>query len=62
LSGDHVPKKKVKIDPDIAQLQEELSGKLGAKTTIKHSTKGSGKIVVEYSSLDELEGLLGHIT
>jgi ParB family chromosome partitioning protein len=62
LSGEPVPKKKVKIDPDIAQLQEELSGKLGAKTTIKHSTKGSGKIVVEYSSLDELEGLLGHIT
>lgn len=50
--------KNSKIDPDIVQLQEELSGKLGAKTTIKHSAKGSGRIVVEYTSLDELEGLL----
>ncbi len=62
LSNKSTPKKSIKLDPDIVQLQEELSGKLGAKTTIKHSTRGNGKIVVEYSSLDELEGLLGHIS
>ncbi|RLA21255.1 MAG: chromosome partitioning protein ParB [Gammaproteobacteria bacterium] len=61
LSGEPAHPKSTKMDPDIIQLQEELSGKLGAKTIIKHNVKGNGKIVVEYSSLDELEGLLEHI-
>ncbi|RLA23278.1 MAG: chromosome partitioning protein ParB [Gammaproteobacteria bacterium] len=61
LSGEPAHPKSTKMDPDIIQLQDELSGKLGAKTIIKHNVKGNGKIVVEYSSLDELEGLLEHI-
>jgi ParB family chromosome partitioning protein len=27
----------------------------------QHTAKGSGKLVVSYNSLDELEGILGHI-
>jgi len=28
---------------------------------INHGQRGKGKLVIEYSSLDELDGILGHI-
>jgi len=46
---------------DIRRLEVEISGKLGAKTRIDHSKKGSGKLVIQYNSLDELDGILKHI-
>jgi len=49
------------IDPDIRRFQDQLSEKLGAKVLIQHSARGKGKLTVEYNSLDELEGILGHI-
>ena len=49
------------VDPDIQRLQLELADKLGAKVTFQHSASGKGKLVVTYNSLDELEGILGHI-
>jgi ParB family chromosome partitioning protein len=49
------------IDPNIRQLQDDLSGKLGAKVQIQHSAKGKGKVVLSYNSLDELDGILSHI-
>jgi ParB family chromosome partitioning protein len=60
LDGEIAPRKKEEVDPDILRLQEDVSERLGAKTEIKHGTKGAGKIVIEYTSLDELEGLLEH--
>jgi ParB family chromosome partitioning protein len=48
-------------DPNIRQLQDELSQKLGARVQIQHTTKGKGKLVLNYNSLDELDGILGHI-
>jgi ParB family chromosome partitioning protein len=48
-------------DPDIARLERELADKLGAKVAFHHTPAGSGKLVVSYHSLDELEGILGHI-
>ena len=50
-----------KIDPDIRRLQDELSERLGARVAIEHTRKGRGKLVVSYNSLDELEGIIGHI-
>ena len=50
-----------KIDPNIRQLQEELSQKIGAKVLISHGPKGKGKLVLSYNSLDELDGILSHI-
>lgn len=41
--------------------QQNLSEKLGAKVMIRHNTKGKGKIVVYYHSLDELAGILTHV-
>ena len=49
------------IDPNIRQLQDELSQKIGAKVQINHTAKGKGKLVLSYNSLDELDGILSHI-
>lgn len=46
---------------DIRQLERELSEKIGASLSISHSARGKGKLVITYSSLDELEGILAHI-
>jgi len=55
------PKEPKKVDPDIRRLQENLSEKIGANVDIKHSAKGKGKLIIQYSSLDELDGILDHI-
>jgi ParB family transcriptional regulator, chromosome partitioning protein len=47
-----------KPDRDLARLEEEASGRLGTTVEIRPSKKGSGKLVVHYSSLDHLEQLL----
>ena len=49
-------------DPDVRRLENELAEKLGAQVAIQHGRAGKGKLVVSYNSLDELEGILGHIT
>ncbi len=49
-------------DPDIRRLERELADKLGAKVMFQHGASGKGKLVVTYNSLDELEGILAHIT
>ena len=55
------PASQKQIDPNIRQLQDDLSQRLGAAVLIQHSAKGRGKVVVSYNSLDELDGILGHI-
>jgi|APCry1669192010_1035390.scaffolds.fasta_scaffold00110_20 ParB family transcriptional regulator, chromosome partitioning protein len=47
--------------PDIKRLEADISEELGALVTIDHGAKGNGKIVIRYGSLDELDGVLGHI-
>ncbi|MDC0660947.1 ParB/RepB/Spo0J family partition protein [Marinobacter sp. SS21] len=49
------------LDPNIRALQDDLSERLGARVSIAHGERGKGKLVIEYSSLDELDGILGHI-
>lgn len=51
----------VKASADVRQLQERLSETLGAEVLIQHSAKGKGKLVINYNSLDELDGILNHI-
>jgi ParB family transcriptional regulator, chromosome partitioning protein len=46
---------------DIRRLEIEMSEKLGAKVRVEHGQKGSGKIVIPYNNLDELDGILKHI-
>jgi ParB family chromosome partitioning protein len=49
------------LDPNIRHLQDKLSQTLGAKVQIQHTAKGKGKVVLNYNSLDELDGILRHI-
>jgi ParB family transcriptional regulator, chromosome partitioning protein len=49
------------LDPNIRHLQDDLSQRLGAKVQIQHTAKGKGKLVLNYNSLDELDGILKHI-
>jgi len=49
------------VDPDIRQLQDSLSEKLGAEVLIQHTAKGKGKVILKYGSLDQLDGILNHI-
>ncbi len=46
---------------DIRRLEIEVSEKLGAKVRVDHTKKGSGKLVISYNNLDELDGILKHI-
>lgn len=56
-----IPEVTAQLDPNIKRLQQDLSERLGAIVSIHHSTKGRGKLVVTYNSLDELEGIITHI-
>jgi len=49
------------VSADIRRLQTDISEKLGATVRIDHNKKGSGRLVVTYNSLDELDGILKHI-
>lgn len=49
------------MDPNIRSLQDELSQKLGSAVHIQHSTNGKGKLILNYGSLDELDGILSHL-
>lgn len=53
--------KKPEANADIRHLQDQLSEKLCAPVQIQHSEKGKGKLIIQYHSLDELDGILAHI-
>jgi ParB family chromosome partitioning protein len=46
------------IDKDTLRLQQNLTARLGAKVVIDHKENGSGKLVIAYTSLDELDGII----
>jgi ParB family chromosome partitioning protein len=49
-----------RADPDIRRLEEDLSQRLGAAVRFQHGTRGKGKVIIHYNSLEELEGILVH--
>lgn len=57
------PEKKTKprANRDILRLQEEVAQKLGANVTIKPGKKGTGTVVIHYTSLEQLDGILAHL-
>ncbi|MFV8818897.1 ParB/RepB/Spo0J family partition protein [Haliea sp. E17] len=61
LAAREKPATEVAIDPNIRHLQDDLSARLGAKVQIQHGAKGKGKLILNYNSLDELDGILKHI-
>ena len=50
-----------KTDPDIKRLQDQVSERIGAPVDVQHKSNGKGKLVISYSSLDELDGILNKI-
>jgi ParB family chromosome partitioning protein len=48
-------------DPNINRLEQDLTGRLGARVQLQHTARGRGKLVISYNSLDELDGILAHI-
>ncbi len=51
-----------RLDADSRRLQEELSESLGASVELKPRANGRGSVVIDYSSLDELQGLVKRLT
>lgn len=49
------------VDPDTERLEQDLSEKLGAKVHFQAGKGGKGKLIINYNSMDELDGILGHI-
>ncbi len=47
-----------RVDPDVQRLERELSEKLGARVTLKTQGPGGGKLVITFSTNEELEGIL----
>ena len=45
-------------DADTLRLERELSDRLGAPVAISHTAKGKGRVVISYTTLDELDGIL----
>jgi ParB family chromosome partitioning protein len=56
-----VEKPKPVEDPDVKNLENSLAERLGAKVAISHNAKGKGKMVINFTSLEQLDGILNHI-
>ena len=48
-------------DPNTIILEREVSEILGATTEIRHNKKGKGKVIVNFKTLDALQGILEKI-
>ena len=51
-------KEKQGLSSDIQQLSQRLSDRFGADVKIDHNKQGKGKLVINYHSLEELDGIL----
>jgi len=58
ISEGEKPKAEKIKDPDVKLLEQQLVEKLGAKVEISYNRKGKGKMVISYTSLDELDGII----
>ena len=61
LSDDTMPLKSNDKDPDVRRLENRLSDGLGAIVRIKAKSGGKGHIVIEYGSLDILDGIVARL-
>jgi ParB family chromosome partitioning protein len=51
-----------KRDPNIVKLENDLSAHVGAPTSVSYiADKKTGRLSFQFHSLDELEGILGHL-
>ncbi|MDB5801943.1 MAG: spoOJ [Rhodocyclales bacterium] len=57
-SKDDKTTKRATASQDLLRLESDLSDKLGATVKIKANKKGAGVLTIDFSSLDQLDGLL----
>lgn len=50
-----------KPDRDLLRLEEELADKIGATVHLVSNKKGSGRLTIRFSSLEQLEGILDRL-
>jgi len=48
-------------DPDVRRLETDLADALGATVKIRPKKKGAGQVVIEYGSLDQLDGIIAKL-
>ncbi len=58
LSGQKIKTEKKEADPNVAQIEKELREKIGSKVQIRNKKKG-GQVVIDYTSQEELDKILG---
>jgi len=51
-----------RIDADLARLQETLAEALGARVAIEPKKRGTGRVVISYASLEQLDGIIAKLT
>ena len=61
VRGAEKAKPNTPVDPNISRLETELSSRFGAKVRIQHQQNGKGRLEIHYTSLEELDGVLGKI-
>ena len=49
------------VNGDLGRLESELAEALGAAVRIEPTRKGAGRVVIRYSSLDQLDGILAKL-
>ncbi|TKB46999.1 ParB/RepB/Spo0J family partition protein [Ferrimonas sediminicola] len=49
------------VDPDVKRLLNDLTERLGAQVAIQQGSKGKGKLVISYDSLDQLDGIISRV-
>jgi ParB family chromosome partitioning protein len=52
---------KPRLDADARRLQDELSESLGASVTLKPRRGGRGSLVIDYASLEQLDGIVARL-
>ncbi|MCX8004659.1 MAG: hypothetical protein N2688_06840, partial [Burkholderiaceae bacterium] len=48
-------------DRDLRRLEEELADALGAVVKLQARSKGRGRLIIEYASLEQLDGLIARL-
>ena len=61
LKGSAGGSRRKKVDRDIARLEEETAQKIGTTVEIRAGKKGTGKLVVYYSSFEHLDELIAKL-
>lgn len=54
-------KKSSRPDPNITRLSQHIADVTGCQNEIEHQPNGAGRLVIKYTDLEQLEGLLRHL-